>query len=214
MLRSPAYLVFIICSFLLCIPLAGYYAFARNYVEASNAIVNGSATFTMSFGQMSEVFFMLIMPLCFARLGVKWMLLVGMGAWVLRYGLFSYAAADHVMWMILLGIILHGVCYDFFFVTGMIYADKRAPAEIRNQAQGFLVLVTQGLGLGIGAKLFAAHVTMNTTAAGADWAKIWLYPAVFAGLVMTLFFLFFWDRVDRDVDEGEVAEATAAITEP
>jgi nucleoside transporter len=214
MLKSPAYFVFIVCSFLLCIPLAGYYAFARNYVEASNAIVNGSATFTMSFGQMSEVFFMLVMPLCFARLGVKWMLLVGMGAWVLRYGLFSYAADDQIMWMILLGIILHGVCYDFFFVTGMIYADKRAPAQIRNQAQGFLVLVTQGLGLGIGAKLFAAHVTMNTTDAGADWGKIWLYPAVFAGLVMTLFFLFFWDRVDPNVNEGDVAEATAGVTEP
>jgi MFS family permease len=145
------------------------------------------------------------MPLCFARLGVKWMLLVGMFAWVLRYGLFSYAAGDQIVWMILLGVILHGVCYDFFFVTGMIYADKRAPVEIRNQAQGFLVLITQGLGLGIGAKLFAAHVTMNTTDAGQDWESIWLYPAVFAGVVMTIFFLLFWDRVDPGADGGKLA---------
>jgi len=204
MFKSPAYSVFILCSFLLCIPLAGYYAFARNYVEASNAIVNGSATFTMSFGQMSEVLFMLVMPICFARLGVKWMLLVGMGAWVLRYGLFSIGAGDQVMWMILIGVILHGICYDFFFVTGMIYADKKAPRAIRNQAQGFLVLVTQGLGLGIGAKLFAAHVTMNTTAAGADWTTIWFYPAAFALFVMILFFVLFWDRVEDRSDDEEV----------
>src|SRR5690606_23013691 len=91
--RSRSYSVFMICSFLLCIPLAGYYAQARNFVEASGVLVNGSATFTMSFGQMSEVFFMLVMPLFFARLGVKWMLFAGMAAWVIRYGLFS-AAAD------------------------------------------------------------------------------------------------------------------------
>ncbi|MCA9208226.1 MAG: MFS transporter, partial [Planctomycetales bacterium] len=122
--RSPAYSVFMLCSFLICIPLAGYYSFARNYVEAAGAVVNDSATFTMSFGQMSEVFFMVVMPLFFARLGVKWMLVAGMGAWVLRYGLFSAAASNEVVWMILLGVILHGICYDFFFVTGMIYVDK------------------------------------------------------------------------------------------
>ncbi len=218
MLRNPSYAVFILCSFLLCLPLAGYYAFARNYVEATGAVVNGSATFTMSFGQMSEVFFMLVMPLCFARLGVKWMLLVGMGAWVLRYGLFSAAADDHVMWMVFIGIILHGVCYDFFFVTGMIYADKKAPLEVRNQAQGFLVLITQGLGLGIGAKLFAAHALLHTeTLPGGtlqpDWKTIWFYPAAFAGGVMVLFFLTFWDRVDTQVDEERIAEADAALQE-
>ena len=106
--------------------------------------------------------------------------------------------------MILIGVILHGICYDFFFVTGMIYADKKAPRAIRNQAQGFLVLVTQGLGLGIGAKLFAAHVTMNTTAAGADWTTIWFYPAAFALFVMILFFVLFWDRVEDRSDDEEV----------
>jgi nucleoside transporter len=212
--RNPAYFVFIVCSFLICIPLAGYYAQARNFVESADALVNGSATFTMSFGQMSEVFFMLIMPLCFARLGVKWMLAIGMGAWVLRYGLFAAAADNQIMWMILVGIVLHGICYDFFFVTGMIYVDKKAPKGIRNQAQGFLVLVTQGLGLGIGAKLFFAHVLMNTEDGKVDWRTVWLYPAVFAGVVLVLFVLFFWDRVDKDVDSDEVAKAAALEESP
>ena len=196
--RSPSYLVFIVCSFLLCIPLAGYYAQARNFVDATGAIVNGSATFTMSFGQMSEIFFMLIMPFCFARLGVKWMLLAGMAAWAARYGLFALGADENVKWMVLAGILLHGICYDFFFVTGMIYVDKKSPPEIRNQAQGFLVFVTQGLGLGVGAKLFAAHVTMNTTDKVADWKTIWQYPAFFAGVVLVVFFLFFWDKPEAE----------------
>ena len=110
--------MFILCSFLICIPLAGYYQQARNFVEASNLLIAGSATATMSFGQMSEIVFMLLMPLFFVRLGVKWMLLVGMGAWVARYVLFATAAEDNVKWMVFLGVLLHGICYDFFFVTG------------------------------------------------------------------------------------------------
>ena len=198
---SPAYTVFIVCSFLLCIPLAGYYAQARNFVESTGALVRGSATFTMSFGQMSEVFFMIVMPLFFARLGVKKMLAVGMLAWAIRYGLFAAAAENHVFWMVLLGVLLHGICYDFFFVTGMIYADKKATQDIRNQAQGFLVLVTQGLGLGLGAKLFSGFVMMNTSqdadtgTAIVDWFTIWLYPAIFAGIILIAFYLLFWDRV-------------------
>lgn len=207
--KVPSYSIFMLSSFLICIPLAGYYAQARNFVEASNALVNGSATFTMSFGQMSEIFFMLIMPLCFVRLGVKWMLIGGMGAWVARYGLFSMAADDNIVWMVLLGVILHGICYDFFFVTGMIYVDKRAPAAIRNQAQGVLVLVTQGLGLGIGAKLFFAHVLMNTSEAGVtDWKAVWFLPAMFAGAVLIFFALLFKEDIPAEnVSSGEVADA-------
>ncbi len=212
--RSPAYVVFMMCSFLICIPLAGYYTQARNFVESAGAVVFDSATFTMSFGQMSEIFFMVAMPLFFARLGVKWMLLVGMASWVLRYGLFAIGADDSVMWMIILGILLHGICYDFFFVTGMIYVDKKAPEEIRNQAQGVLVLVTQGLGLGIGAKLFFAHVIMNTTDTGADWKTIWMYPAAFAGVITIAFFVLFWDRVSSDVDDEDVAKAAALEETP
>ncbi|MFO0791628.1 MAG: MFS transporter [Pirellulales bacterium] len=204
--RNPSYAVFIICSFLICIPLAGYYQQARNFVDFTGLKVFGSATFTMSFGQMSEIIFMLLMPLFFARLGVKWMLLVGMGAWVARYGLFAAAADNRVLWMVFLGVLLHGICYDFFFVTGMIYVDKRASVDIRHQAQGFLVLVTQGLGLGLGSKLFFAHVLMNTHDGTPDWHAIWLYPSLFAAGVMVIFFLFFWDRAD---DEQAVSRERA-----
>jgi len=196
LLARPSYLVFIIASFLLCIPLAGYYAYARNYVEAAGAVVNDSAVFTMSFGQMSEILFMLVMPLCFARLGVKWMLAVGMLAWVVRYGLFAGAWNDQVAWMVLGGVLLHGICYDFFFVTGMIYVDQAATKEIRSQAQGFLVLVTQGLGMLIGANAFGMLVNKYTTKAPGvpdvlDWQKIWMIPALFAAAVLVGFVLFF-----------------------
>lgn len=211
--RNPSYVVFIVCSFLICIPLAGYYQQARNYVESAGLKVFDSATFTMSFGQMSEIIFMVLMPLFFARLGVKWMLLVGMAAWVLRYGLFAAAADDRILWMIFLGVLLHGICYDFFFVTGMIYVDKRATQNIRHQAQGFLVLVTQGLGLGLGAKLFFAHVLMNSPGGVADWKTIWLYPCVFAAGVMVVFFLLFWDRLQNKAAGGVSLESATHAPE-
>jgi nucleoside transporter len=218
--RNPSYVVFIVCSFLICIPLAGYYQQARNFVEHAGLKIFGSATFTMSFGQMSEIVFMVLMPLFFARLGVKWMLLVGMGAWVARYGLFAGAAdiqsglplesgvlGNFALFMIFMGVVLHGICYDFFFVTGMIYVDKRATPDIRHQAQGFLVLVTQGLGLGLGAKLFFANVLMNSEGGVPDWTTIWLYPCLFAAAVMVIFFLLFWDRVG-DKDRVSMESAT------
>src|SRR5690606_40232765 len=108
---------------------------------------------TQTLGQMSEVVFMLLMPFFFVRLGVKWMLAVGMAAWVLRYALFALAAPDAVFWMIAAGILLHGICYDFFFVTGQIYVDKKSTPAIRGQAQGFLVLITYGVGMLIGAQI-------------------------------------------------------------
>lgn len=202
--RSPSYATFIICSFLICIPLAGYYQQARNFVEYSGLLIRDSATLTMSFGQMSEITFMLVMPLFFARLGVKWMLVVGMAAWVARYGLFSAAADEKILWMVFAGVLLHGICYDFFFVTGMIYVDQRAANDIRHQAQGFLVLVTQGLGLGLGAKLFFAMMALNSPGGNPDWQTIWLYPSLFAAAVLAVFILLFWDR-DRPPAEAKSA---------
>ncbi len=149
LLKKPSFFVFMASSLLICIPLAFYYQMAERTV-AQAEIANPA--FKMTFGQMSEIIFMLLMPLFFARLGVKWMLFVGMLAWVVRYGLFAVGAPDGVAWMILLGVTLHGICYDFFFVTGQIYTDKVAPASIRSQAQGMLVLFTLGLGMFIGAK--------------------------------------------------------------
>ncbi|MEQ8791552.1 MAG: MFS transporter [Pirellulaceae bacterium] len=149
MLKRPAFLTFIISSFLICIPLAFYYQMASKFVDHTG---QANPALKMSFGQMSEIFFMLVMPLFFARLGVKWMLFVGMLAWVVRYGLFAGAAVDGAGWMVIGGIVLHGICYDFFFVTGQIYTDKAAPPAIRSQAQGLLVLFTLGLGMFIGAQ--------------------------------------------------------------
>ncbi len=216
--RNPSYAVFMISSFLICVPLAGYYAYARTFVDEAGVVFNlpyrifdyfgnGSATFTMSFGQVSEIFFMLIMPLCFARLGVKWMLAIGMLAWVARYAMFALGADDKTAWLIIGGILLHGICYDFFFVTGMIYVDKTAPASIRNQAQGFLVFVTQGLGMFVGAQVFGGLQLFQTTDSGIDWKGFWFYPAVFAAMVMVGFVLFFWDRVsDRAVQTSDTVQ--------
>ena len=157
--RRPAFLIFMVCSFLICIPLAFYYQMASKFI-AQGELANPA--FKMSFGQMSEILFMLVMPLFFAFLGVKWMLLVGMLAWVVRYALFAIGAPDGVVWMLLTGVILHGICYDFFFVTGQIYTDKVAPREIRSQAQGLLVLCTLGFGMLIGAQLAGRVEVMFT----------------------------------------------------
>lgn len=147
LLAKPAFLVFVICSGLICIPLAYYFGLTSNYL--SNAGFEQAAS-SMSIGQMSEIFFMLLIPFFFRRLGVKWMIIVGMLAWVARYLLFAYGAPNQVTWMLLLAIALHGICYDFFFVTGFIYTDHTAPKKVRSQAQSLLVFVTQGLGMYFG----------------------------------------------------------------
>ncbi len=149
MLKNRSYLVFLLASTLICIPLAFYYQITSRIVEMTGLPIGQ----TMSYGQMSEIFFMLVMPFFFVRLGVKWMLAVGMLAWVTRYALFAVGAPDETRWMIIAGIVLHGICYDFFFVTGQIYTDQAAPKQVRAQAQGLLVLFTLGLGMLIGAQV-------------------------------------------------------------
>jgi nucleoside transporter len=205
LMKSPSFAVFIISSFLICIPLAAYYAFAPVFVDA---IGFKDPAFTMSFGQISEVFFMVIMPLCFAALGVRYMLLVGMLAWVLRYAFFAAAATTGIMPLVVAGILLHGICYDFFFVTGFIYTDKKADKQIRAQAQGFLVLVTQGLGMLIGAQLsgFLFNEIVKTGQMQ-TWQKFWSIPCAAAAVVMIAFFIFFRDdtRPAVPVDQRERA---------
>ena len=147
LLKRPAFAVFMICSMLICIPLAYYYGTMSNYLGNTGFLQPAS---TMAIGQMSEIFFMLLIPFFFRKLGVKWMILIGMLAWVLRYVLFALGAPEQVQWMIFLGVALHGICYDFFFVTGFMYTDKVAPDTIRSQAQSMLVFFTQGLGMYIG----------------------------------------------------------------
>jgi len=147
LLARPGFLVFILCSGLICIPLAYYFGVTAQYLTTAG--YEEAASF-MTIGQMSEIFFMLLIPFFFRRLGVKWMILVGMLAWVVRYLLFAFGAPDQVAWMLFAGVALHGICYDFFFVTGFMYTDAIAPKKIRGQAQSMLVFITQGLGMFIG----------------------------------------------------------------
>ena len=150
LLKNRSFTIFLISSFLLCIPLAFYYQLAARAVQQAG-IQNVPGT--MILGQASEVGFMVLMPFFFARLGVKKMLAFGMVAWIARYALFAVGAPAAIAWMMIVGIVLHGICYDFFFVTGQIYTDQIAPKEIRSQAQGFLAMLTLGLGMFIGAQV-------------------------------------------------------------
>ncbi len=194
-LGSRPFYIFIISSLLICIPLAAYYNFTQLFLQATGfERIAG----TQTLGQMSEIVFMLLIPFFFRRLGVKWMLLVGMVAWMVRYLLFAFGAPDTVTWMILLGILLHGICYDFFFVTGQIYVDKKSTPAIRGQAQGFLVLVTYGVGMLIGAQV--AGNVFNSFLGEAQaldlnqWKNFWFVPAAFAAVVALFFALTFHEK--------------------
>ncbi len=190
LLKRPSFAIFIVSSLLICIPLAFYYAYAPVYV---GAVGFKDPAFNMSFGQIGEVFFMFAMPFLFARLGVKYMLLAGMAAWVVRYGLFAAAADSHIPWMVMGGILLHGMCYDFFVVTGQIYVDKRVSPRIRGQAQGFLVLIGQGVGMLIGAQTAAAIYNTQKIGDAINWQKLWLIPCIAAGVITFAFLLLFRD---------------------
>ncbi len=217
LLKNRNFFVFALASFLICIPLAGYYAKGYGFVGEMGVTLFGSTTGAMSTGQMSEIFFMMVMPFCFARLGVKWMLTIGMGAWVARYGLWGFAFGQEgplLTLPVFLGILLHGICYDFFFVTGMIYTDKKATPATRSQAQSLIVMLTQGLGLGIGAQLFGRWATACSVDGKVDFAKFWYVPALFAFAVMVLFFLFFWEKIHKPADTTKVDDAAANLPLP
>jgi len=190
LMKDRSFAVFVIGSFLVCIPLQFYYAFANPFL---NAIGVTNAAGKMTMGQMSELVFMLLMPWFFRRLGVKQMLLVGMAAWTARYILFAYGDNGPLVWMLYLGILLHGICYDFFFVTGQIYVDQKAPPNVRAAAQGFITFVTYGVGMLIGSWLSGRVVDAYATSGGSghDWQHIWLVPAAMAAVVLVLFALFF-----------------------
>lgn len=194
-LASPSFFIFLISSFLVCIPLAAYYNFTQIFLQG---IQFERIAATQTIGQVSETLFMVLMPLFFLRLGVKWMLAAGMFAWVIRYALFAMGAPDQVTWMILTGIALHGICYDFFFVTGQIYIDKKANALIRGQAQGLIVFVTYGVGMLVGAQ--TAGFAYNKFLGGAkglslqQWQNFWWLPAGFAAAVLLFFIVTFKEK--------------------
>jgi nucleoside transporter len=196
LLKDRSFAIFVLGSFLLCIPLQFYYAFTNLFL---NEIGMAEPASKMTLGQMSEIGFMLLMPWFLVRLGVKTMLLVGMAAWAARYVLFANGDASAGAWMLYVGILLHGVCYDFFFVTGQIYVDQQADVRIRAAAQGLIAFVTLGVGMFIGAwasgRVVEAYSRVLPDGAIAhDWDRIWMVPAAGAALVLVLFAVAFNPR--------------------
>jgi nucleoside transporter len=208
LMRDWSFFVFVVGAFLICIPLQFYYSFANQFL---NEIKFANPAAKQTYGQMLEVVFLAIMPFLFSRLGVKWMLVVGMGAWALRYVLFAYGNIGPAVWMLYVGILIHGICYDFFFVTCQLYVDRKAAPDARAAAQGFIAFVTLGLGLFVGSLIsgqVVGHYATPEASIAHDWRSIWLIPAAMAGAVMILFALLFYERDDGRAAPLTMEEAT------
>ncbi|MDE2770803.1 MAG: MFS transporter [Bacteroidota bacterium] len=211
-LKSKSFVVFLAAAMLIFIAFGTYFPYApiyfsaihENFFAGGDAFANPSGE--MAWGQVSEIFFMLLIPFFFRRLGVKWMLLLGMLAWVARFAIFAVGASVGTYYFILIGILIHGICYDFFFVTGQIYIDKKTAPEIRGQVQGLLVLLTQGIGFFLGTQLSGLFV--NTYGVGGQldlggWATFW-YIFAAATFVFSVAFVMLFD--DRVADNTEPAK--------
>ncbi|MEJ4089767.1 nucleoside permease [Galbibacter orientalis] len=192
LLKDRNFLLFFISSVLICIPLAFYYQNASPFLTEIGV---ENSTFKMSFGQMSEVLFMLLLPFFFKKFGFKKTILAGMLAWTLRYILFAFGDSGDLVFMLIIGIALHGLCYDFFFVSGQIYTDSKAGAKYKSAAQGLITLATYGVGMLIGFEIAGMISDKFLIAEGShDWYSIWIYPAGFALAVAVLFAIFFKDE--------------------
>jgi nucleoside transporter len=206
LLRERSMAIFAIASFLICIPLQFYYAFTNLFLNETGVV---NAAGKMTGGQFSELFCMLLIPWFFRRLGVKYMLVAGMLAWAVRYILFAYGGVGDRVWMLWGGILLHGICYDFFFVTGQIFIDRKAPVALRAAAQGLITFITYGAGMFVGSWLSGAvveHYVVHGAgvAVAHDWRSIWWFSAAASGLVLVLFLVTFkdQDRSTNVVGEG------------
>lgn len=189
LLKDRSFLIFFLSSVALCIPLAFYYNFTNPFLNEAGM---EAAAGKQAFGQVSEILFMTLMPFFFTRLGVKKMLLFGMLAWVIRYVFFAFGDIQSGYWMLIGGIILHGICYDFFFVTGQIYTDKQAGEKFKSAAQGFITLATYGVGMFIGFSISGQIVDRFQLAESShNWQQIWLIPAGIATAILLLFLAFF-----------------------
>jgi len=212
--KRPSYLVFAICSFLICIPLAFYYARTNEFVSQMKFGDDTSAV--MALGQVSEIFFMALVPFFLRRLGVKMMLFVGMMAWALRYALFGLMPSSGAM--LVLGIALHGICYDFFFVTGQLYTDRVAPRDMRTSAQALIGLLTYGAGMLVGNFVYgwwgdAIGLDPRTREGwAADATQFWLMPAILAAGIAVVFLATFWD--DSAVVPPSTADQSSATPAP
>jgi nucleoside transporter len=192
MLKDPTFLVFVIASILACIPLTFYFSFTNAYL---NEVHVANSAGKMALGQVSEVGMMLLMPLIFRRVSVKTILLAGLVAWTVRYALLAYGNADSGMWMFYVAILLHGICYDFFFMTGQLYTDMQAPPNLRGAAQGLIIFLTYGVGMFIGAVLSGGAVDYFTKTVGGvverNWQGFWLSSSAGAFVILLMIALFF-----------------------
>lgn len=197
LLKERNFLIFFISSILICIPLAFYYSNAHPFLSAVGL---ENPTGKMAIGQISEAFFLLLLPFFFMRFGFKKTILVGMIAWVLRYFLFAYGNAGELSYMLIIGIALHGICFDFFFVSGQIYTDSKAGEKFKSSAQGLITLATYGVGQLIGF-MVAGYVTDHYQ--GLDltefWRSVWIVPAVIAIAVVLFFVIFFKDEKIKEI---------------
>lgn len=189
--KDKPYLIFFIAAILVCIPLSFYYGFANVFL---NQLGMENVAFKMTFGQVSEALFILAIPFLFNQIGVKKMLLLGMTAWILRYVFFAYGNIDSSIWMLYAGIVLHGICYDFFFVTGYMYTEKKAGEKIKNAAQGLFTFATYGVGMVIGTLFSGNTADYFTVDEKYQWQSIWLVPASIAVAVLIYFILFFNEK--------------------
>jgi len=189
--KDRSFAIFFLSSVLICIPLSFYYAMANSSLTDGGM---QNVENKMSLGQASEVIFMLLIPLAYTRLGVKKMLIVGLIAWIVRFVCFGYGDGGSGEWMLYLAILLHGVCYDFFFVTGQIYTDNKAGEKIKSSAQGLISLATYGIGMGIGSYLSGVVKAMFKVGNTVNWTNFWLVPAGIAAVVLVVFVLLFTDN--------------------
>jgi nucleoside transporter len=210
MLKNRSYLIFFIASVAICIPLAFYYNFTNPFL---NEVGMKRAAGVQSLGQVSEFAFMVAMPFFFVRLGVKKMLAMGMLAWALRYVFFAYGDVGNNYWMLIAGIVIHGVCYDFFFVTGQIYTDRLAGERFKSAAQGFITLATYGIGMLMGYYIsgpIVDHWQISPTSH--NWQTIWLIPAGIAAVVLVVFLIFFSDKNHTETQPGlDIEEPSANL---
>lgn len=196
LLQDRNFLMFFASSVLICIPLAFYYQNANPFLTEIGV---ENATGKMTLGQASEVLFMLALPVFLNRFGIKKTLLIGMLAWVLRYVLFAFGNADSGMVLLLVGIALHGICYDFFFVSGQIYTNAKAGEKIKSAAQGLITLATYGVGMLVGFWVAGKITDIYAEAGAHSWQDIWMFPAIFAAVVFLIFmFTFKNEKVSAD----------------
>lgn len=194
LLKTRHFFVFSLCATLISVPLVTYYAYTASFLADAGV---GDVSTAMSFGQMSEIVFMLVIPFLFRRLGVKYMLLIGMCAWFVRYAFFALGISEEGRFLLYLGILLHGVCYDFFFVVGFIYTDRIAGEKVKGQAQSMIVMFTYGIGMLLGSQISGA--LYNRLVAGQAvpqaWVTFWWLPAVAAAVIAAIFlFAFKYDE--------------------